>query len=552
MPQVKLNKKVFEKLVGKKLPDAKLKDRISYLGTDLDSIDNNEINVEIFPNRPDLLSEQGFARAFSSFIGVKTGLKEYKVNKSNYKLIVEKSVSKIRPYTACAVIKNLKMDDEKIREIIQIQEKLHITFGRNRKKMAIGIYPMEKINFPIRYLAKSPQEIKFKPLEFPRVITGHQILSQHPTGRDYGHLLEGYDKFPIFIDAKEKILSMPPIINSHDVGKISNQTKDVFIECSGFDFSVLSQCLNIIVTALADMGGSIYEIKLEYLKEKYVTPNLKPRKEKIRLDYVNKYLGLNLKEKEMKELLEKMGYGYSKGNVLVPAYRSDILHEIDFVEDIAIAYGYENFKAEIPNVATIGQEDHEQILINKIADILIGFGLLEVNTYNITNKFNQSERMNAKISVIELANALTVDYDALRTWVIPNLIQVLSDNKHNEFPQKIFEVATCFKKNEKEDTNVSEFKRLAVLLTHATADYTEIRQIFDALMSALDLKYEVSEVEHPSFISGRVGRVKVEGKDIAYIGEIHPQVLENWDLDYPIVAFELNITEIVKIILAKE
>ena len=151
MPTINLNKKEFERLVGKVLPLDKLKDRISMLGTDLEDVKDNEIIVEVFPNRPDMLSEQGFARAFSSFIGVKKGLKEYKAKKSDYKLTVDSSVNDIRPFTSCAIVKNLKFDDEKIKQVIQIQEKLHVGYGRNRKKCAIGVYPIEKIKFPIYY-----------------------------------------------------------------------------------------------------------------------------------------------------------------------------------------------------------------------------------------------------------------------------------------------------------------------------------------------------------------------------------------------------------------
>src|SRR3989344_4966488 len=198
MPSITLNKTVFEQLVGKQLPLEELKDRISMLGTDLEDIKDNEIHVEVFPNRPDMLSEQGFARAFSSFIGVKTGLRKYAVKESNQKIIIDSSVKGIRPYTACAIVKGLQFDEENLRQVIQIQEKLHVTYGRNRKKAAIGIYPLEKITFPITYKADTPEE-----------------------------------------------------------------TKDVFVECSGFDFEVLSTCLNMIVTALADMGGDIYSLKLE-------------------------------------------------------------------------------------------------------------------------------------------------------------------------------------------------------------------------------------------------------------------------------------------------
>src|SRR3989338_8396529 len=264
MPTINISRKVFEQLVGRKLPLEKLKDRISYLGTDLESVTENEIIVEVFPNRPDMLSVQGFARAFSSFIGAKKGLRKYTVEKSNEKVIIEKSVADVRPYTACAIVKNLHFDDEKIKEVIDIQEKLHITYGRNRKKVAIGIYPFEKIKTPIRFLAEEPKNIIFQPLESNKKMNALEILEKHPAGKAYWHLLQGKEKFPVFRDANGEVLSVPPIINSHETGKINEKTKDIFIECSGFDFDVLQKCLNIIVTALHEIDGKIYSMELHY------------------------------------------------------------------------------------------------------------------------------------------------------------------------------------------------------------------------------------------------------------------------------------------------
>ncbi len=548
MPTVTLNRKVVEKLIGKKLPDEKLRDRISYLGTDLESVDGGQINVEIFPNRPDMLSEQGFSRALSSFIGAKKGLREYRIHKSKDKVIVEESVKKVRPYTACAIVKGLKFDDEKIKEIIQIQEKLHVSYGRNRKKTAIGIYPFEKIKTPIRFKALPPDKIKFQPLEFPRKINGRQILSQHPTGREYGHLLEGMDTYPIFIDANNRILSMPPIINSHDVGKITNSTTDVFIECSGFDYNVLSLCLNMIVTALADMGGKIYSMEIDFNGKKAQSPDLSPKQMKLDVDYVNKKLGLELTEKKAKELLMRMGYGYSKGKALIPAYRADVLHQIDLVEDIAIAYGYDNFDETIPNVATIGQEKPVEIFKKKVADILVGLGLLETNSYSIISKEIQTKKMDAEIDTIELSNSVSLEYNSLRTWMIPSLMQILQDNKHHEYPQKIFEMGTIFKKSDKTDTGVQEDIRLAVVLCEPKADYTKIRQVLDLLLNSIGVdRYSIDPVEHSSFVPGRCGRLKISGKKLAYIGEIHPKVLENFDLEMPVAAFELNISDLFEI-----
>jgi phenylalanyl-tRNA synthetase beta chain len=513
-------------------------------------VQGDSIIVEIFPNRPDMLSEQGFARAFSSFIGVKPGLREYKVKPSGEKVIIEKSVASVRPYTACAIVKGLKFDDEKIKEIIQIQEKLHITYGRNRKKVAIGIYPYEKIKPPIRFFAEDPSKIKFRPLEFPKEITGLQILSQHPAGREYGHLLEGKAKFPFFIDSINQILSMPPIINSHSVGKIIENTTDVFIECSGFDYNVLSKCLNIIVCVMADMGGQICTMELEMPdKKKVISPNLEPESINIDINYINKILGLNLKESEIGLFLGKMGYGYKKGKAYIPPYRADILHQIDLGEDIAIAYGYENFKEEIPKVATIAEADNIQLFIRKIAVLLSGLGYLETSSYSLISK-QELSRMNVDYPAIELSNS-NEDYNCLRNWITPSLLKILSENRHHDYPQRIFEAAACFEKDEKSETNTKEFYRLALLTTHKDTDFTEAKQALDYLMDALALKYEIEDTEHNTFIEGRVGRVKANGKNIAYIGEIHPHVLQNWNLGMPVAGFEINITELFELMNKK-
>ena len=549
MPQITVNRKVFETLVGKKLPLDKLKDRISMLGTDLDEVTDTEIKVEIFPDRPDMLSEQGFARAFSAFIGVKKGLRHYTVKDSGMQVIIDKSLKNIRPYTACAIVRNMKFDDEKIREVIQIQEKLHVSYGRNRKRVAIGIYPLEKITPPIYFTAKDPSKVKFRPLEYPDEITGLQILSKHPTGREYAHLLDGAKKFPFFIDAAGKILSMPPIINSHDVGKITEQTTDVFIECSGFDYDVLAKCLNFIVTAFADMGGEIYSMELVYDDKKIISPNLQPFEMPLDLGYVNKILGLQLNEAEVKDCLERMGFSYDNGKVLVPAWRADILHMIDLVEDIAIAYGYENFDEIIPNVATIGQIDKFNDFTEKILNVLVGAGLIETNTYCIINKDEQTKLMNLDYSVIELQSSVSEEYNSLRFWMIPSLLKVLRDNRQHEYPQCIYEAGRVFMKDTKNvtETGVSEAVRLAVALCAHDADYTKIRQILDIIFEALALSYEVKETEHPSFIAGRVARVYVKDKAVAYIGELHPKVLSNYELLNPVAALELNLTDLFEV-----
>lgn len=304
----------------------------------------------------------------------------------------------------------------------------------------------------------------------------------------------------------------------------------------------------MIVTALAEMGGKIYSMELVYGNKKFITPDLKPEEIKVDINYINKLLGLSLRENKIKKLFEMMGYDYKNKKALVPAYRADIIHQVDLAEDIAIAYGYENFQALIPNIATIAEENKFETFKNKIANLLVGLGLIETSTYNLTNRDFQCKKMNIGIPLIELTNSISSDYNVLRAWILPSLIEILNNNKHHEYPQKIFTIGTIFKENNKFETNIEENERLAVAIASENTDYTEIRQILDYLFRSLNLKYDITEAEHNSFIEGRVARVLVNGKKVAYIGEIAPAVIQNWELEMPVTAFELNLSDLYEII----
>jgi len=544
MASIKISKKLFEKEIGKLTEE--MQNKVALFGTTLESMGDNELELDITPNRPDLLSYQGFKRGFLGFLGKTRGLKNYKINKpeKDFSVKIDSSLKNIRPYTACAIIKNLKFDDEKIKEIIDIQEKLHNTIGRKRKKVAIGIYPLEKIRLPITFKALEPDKIKFIPLETEREMSGIQILQRHPTGRDYANLLAGKEKFPIFIDADENILSMPPIINSQRTGKITEQTKEVFIECSGFDFQVLNNVLNILVTTLSDMGGKIYSMELKGLGGNKITPNLIPEKMKLSTENVNKLLGLKLNEKEIKILIEKMGYNYKNKIVEIPAWRTDILHEVDLIEDIAIAYGYDKFIPELPEISTLGKEDSKETIKRKIAEILSGIKMLEISNYHLTIKKDQLSKMSLQEKnekdIIEIEESKT-EYDMLRKDLSHYALKILSENVDVEYPQKIFETGKIFSLK---DNKVKEEERLCLAIS--PGNFTETKQILEYLSRMLDIKIEIKETEDsPSwFIDGRNGVIILKNKPIGFIGEISPRTLRNWKIKMPVALLEINLEPI--------
>ncbi len=542
MAVININKKIFEEEIGKL--DEKMQDRIMLFGTPVENITEQEIQLEIFPDRPDMLSYHGFKRAFLGFLEKQTGLKKYTLKKpeKDYIVKIESSVKDIRPYTACAIVKGIELNNEKIKEIIEIQEKLHTTIGRKRKKVAIGIYPLEKIKLPITYKALEPDKIRFIPLESEKEMSGLEILQRHSAGKEYAPLLAGKTKFPIFVDDDKNILSMPPIINSQLTGKITEKTREVFVECSGFDFEVLKKCLNIIITTLSEMGGEVYQMQLSGGKNE-ITPDLKTKKMKISLKNTNKLLGLDITEKQLQKLLEKMGYDYKKTEVEIPAWRADILHEVDLIEDVAIAYGYENFVPEIPKISTIGQEDYKEVIKRKISEILSGLNMIEVSNYHLTVKKDQFDLMGIpekqEKGFVELEESKT-DYTILRKNLTHYLLKNLSENIDSEYPQKIFEIGRVFES----EREIKEIEKLAGAVI--PGNFTEAKQILEYLFRMLDIEIRLDEpTESPThFIDGRVASINLDNKLIGFIGEIHPKILKNWKIKMPLALFEINLDDV--------
>jgi phenylalanyl-tRNA synthetase beta chain len=544
MANIKISRNLFEKEIGKL--DEEMQTKIAMFGTTLEGFDDNEIELEIFPNRPDLLSYQGFKRGFLGFLGKKTGLRDYKIKSSGEKLIVDKSLPKQWPYAFACIVKGLKFDDQKIKEVIDIQEKLGSTLLRKRKKGGIGLYPLEKINFPVKFKGMHPNEIKFVPLEAKAEMTGRQILSRHPTGRDYAHVCKDWDKFPIFIDNSGKIMSMPPIINSHLMGKIDQTTTEVFVESTGNDFNTVLKALIIIVTALGDMGGKIYSIDcIQQNGKKAPVPDLTPEKMRLTIENCKKLLGIDLKEKQVIGLLEKMGYNAKKIKqgieANVPAWRTDVLHEHDLIEDVAIAYGYDKFIPELPKISTVGEEDSKEIKKRKISQILVGLKMLEVNNYHLTTVNDQFKNLSIKKDRLIEVEESKSEYSLLRQDLLHYLLKIFRQNVDSEYPQKIFELGRVFELDSegKTETGIIEKENLSIAIADPKTGFTEIKQILDLVMRQLDIEYKLEESESPYFIIGRCAKLIVGDKEVGHIGEIHPRILNNLKIKMPVSALEI-------------
>ena len=542
MPTVNFDKNEFISLLGKPVDDQTLSDRISMIGTDLEKV-NPEIVVEVFPDRPDMLSIEGFASALKGFMEIEKGPIEFKIHKSNYEGIVESKVKSVRPFAVGAIVKGIKFDDDTIRSLMQIQEKLHITHGRNRKKVAIGVHDLDTITFPIKYTAV-PRNFSFIPLEFDKNLTIDEILKTHPKGVAYAHLLSKFKECPIWIDNSGQVLSMPPIINA-DHTKVTEKTKNLFIDITGTHRKSIEYALNIILMGLFIRGAEIYPLKLNDEGKDWIYPNLNREKTELDISYSNKILGLNLSENETADLLMRMRYGIasiSKNKILVeiPPYRADILHPIDLVEDISIAYGFENFTPEIPDIATIGQENPIEIFMRKAEELMVGFNFFEVKNYILSNEDVLITKMlDNKRKLVKTRNAVNTEFDTVRSSLLPLLIKTLVSNSHYEYPQNIFEVGIVVP-----DQNLIEKQYLSCAICHPKANFSEIKGVFNGLLSSFGLQYSVKEKEYPYFIGGRSCSLEIDGTHIGKMGELNPEVLYNFKLEMPVAAFEIDLSTI--------
>ncbi len=523
MPTIRFTQEELREYLAGNPKGEELEKAISMIGTDIDSF-GEEIQVEIFPNRPDLLSVPGLARAINNYLGYKKET-SYKAKKSDYKVIIEDSVSNIRPHTRCAVIKNLDLDDNKINQIIDLQEKIHITFARQRKKMAIGVYPAEKISFPIIYKAQKAEKIVFKPLDYKKTISADKLIEEHPTGKKYAHLLEGKSRYPVFRDSEDKVLSVPPIINSEEAGRVTKRTKNIFVECSGHNEKILEQGINIICCALKDMGGEIYECLIEYKDKKVISPKLSDTTIIIDADYIVKRTGVP--KNRIAESLNKMGLKLQGEKAIIPCYRTDFLHQADVAEEAAIGYGYDNIERRIPNIYTTGKLSFETIRDDVIRKVLCGMKLQEVITYNLTDEG------------IKLMNSVTKEYSALRTNLLNNLLKVLKNNTSVEYPQYIFEIGTVFSEDEKEDTMIKEKTNLCVVMCKDDMTFTIIRQVLETVIRSMSGNVSFQREDNNYFIKGRCA--KVTGTVNGIIGEINPAVLSDKGIKFPCAAFEISL-----------
>lgn len=543
MPTINFSKKDFEKLVGKKFSEKELDHFLTFAKAELDGLEGDEVTAGLDDtNQPALWSVEGLARLAKGIYNIENGIPKISAAKSSNSVIVDKNVKDVRPFISCFVAKGSKLTDSFLKQVIQLQEKLAESFGRRRKKLSIGLYPSKKIKFPVHYKCVD-EDVSFIPLDFKVDFKISEILKEHPKGKEYAYVLEPFNKYPVLMDDDNKILSLAPIINSEDMGKLEIDDDAIFFDCTGEDEDAVNLAANIFAQALYDRGFKLYYCEMIYPDKNVLTPTLSTRAISVKQTEFENLIGVPLSKSKIKECLRKMRCDYVNDEVIFPCFRGDVMHRVDAIEEAAIGFGFDDLEPLPLSAYTQGSVLPKENLTLKARDLLVGLGFQEVFSMILTNKELLYNKMSSKdLGTIEIATYLSENYSVVRTWLLPILLDMLSHNKHYDYPQKVFEQGLVTLKDK--DAAVDEV-HVASLSAHPKSDFTEAKQYVDYLLSMLGVDYVIQEFDHDSFIPGRCAEVVYKKKRIGFLGELHPKVLANFNLLMPVCAFELNLNPII-------
>jgi len=548
MPSIEVSLRDLERLLRRRIPPDELWKLAATAKCEVDNIDGDTMKVDAKDtNRPDLWSAEGMAREIR-LRHSSPGLPTYRAFKSRIEVLVDGSVSAVRPYTACAIVTDLHLDQAALSQMIQLQEKVASNFGGGRRDVAIGVYDLGRISPPIRYTTVDPEGVKFVPLDFEEEMTPREILVEHPKGKEFGHLLAGAKRYPMFVDSAGEVMSVPPIINSNFSGKVTEETRSAFIECSGFHPDRLSTALNVVSTALAERGARVGQVKVRYSHKTIITPDFRPRRAKLDLSHFRRISDLPIGPTQARDLLRRSGYNVlsRKADIVTvhyPAYRQDIMHERDIFEDMLISHGYDRIQPQPPKLPTVGASSRIERFSSLVEGVMIGLGFQQILSYTLTDKSSLFAKMNSEEQpVMELENPVSSNWSVFRNWLLPCVVEFLSANTHVDYPQDVFELGDVVIPDDTQETRATDRRKLACATASAEAGYQDIVSVLDATMSNLGFAYDLKPSVHPTFIRGRGADIVTKEDLIGVVGEISPQVLENWKIEVPVSAFEVDVT----------
>lgn len=522
--------------------------------------------LDMLAVRPDIFDPGGMARYMRGFLSAQTGLIEYAVAAPRYSVSVDPKLSaddSYRPFIACAVLRDTLFDDERIKLLMNLQEDLHWALGRDRKLASIGVYDLDRLTGPaepFRYDAVPPDSLRFVPLGFSPAdssasMTPREILTRHKTGQAYAHLLAKHAAYPLLRDGDGNVLSMPPIINS-EATRVTQATRNCFADVTGISQRTVDRALNILITGLKEVMPElqIEAVTIRTGSAERITPDLAPTPMPLSVRETAHIIGAAMDEAAVSALLERMGHGVSRADadgklaVRVPAWRNDVMHPVDLIEDAAVAFGYQNLRPQLVPTFTVGTarpiEEHSAI----VRRIFTGLGFHQVMTLTLSNETLSFDRFGIPHDprAVRIENPISSEQTICRISLLPGILETLAINKQYELPQHLFEVGDCSFVDADAETGAREDRYVAAAMIGPHVGFADIRAVADSFSHEIDAAVDVKAMEHPGFIPGRVAALLHAGEPIGLMGELHPRVLDHCGLRHTVACLELNLSRLLR------
>ena len=570
MPTISVDQKLLASLLsrhGCQHDIADVDHRLPLLGTDIDRCDEEVLDIEIFPNRPDLLSAETLSLAMRGFLHNQPTLANESLESSGITLSVEPELATIRPVILGAVVRGLDMvdDDEMddfIKQLMDHQEKLHFALGRGRRRASIGVHDLTTLKppFTVRAVERSHS---FIPLAMEHAMTIDEILASHPKGVDYAHLLDGMEKVPIIEDAEGAVLSFPPIINGVHT-TVQSSTRDLFIDVTGWDRRACESCLMLVALQAKERGGTLQTIQIiDCHGEQEVLPNWTPVHHRVPARLITTILGRELSDDELSNAMLRMGGTYtgrspatsdeispsksmqyaSEGEDMfgfdMPRWRFDLLHPVDIVEDIAIGHGYEDLGNDVPKAPMNAIPRPDDNLRRRIRTSMQGMGFMQIQSLTLSNDEDQFNRMRWKPfnEITRITNPITLEHTMMRHFLLPGLLRLLATNRHHDLPQSVYELGTVVRDHKNMD-------RLAFLTAERIGGFASIRGRIQAFLRDIGAENVVIEPlpdnEGP-WLAGRSAKILLDGEWVGCFGEIDPSISQIFELLVPLNGAEFDV-----------
>ena len=546
MPVIDLNINRIKKLTSGNITKKKILDTLPFLGLDIESQDGDQIRIEYSPNRPDYSTDYGVALGLQGLLGIKKGVHKLNIKKEKkYEIKVNSSLSKIRPFVTGIIAKNGTIDDQTIKQLMNMQEDLHFGIGCKRKKSSIGLHDFDKISFPLNYTTSTRNHI-FTPLNSTTEMTIDEILSKTDVGQNYGHILGDSKNIPIIIDANGMTVSFPPIINAA-ITTVTTKTKNILVEITSINKDAAEDMLSVVSMILLMAGFQLSELRISGGKN--ATPKLDSKILHYDPRLTEEILGLDLSTSAMITCLKKSRLDArlkgKKIDCIIPRYRFDIFGPMDIVEEIALGYGIYNLEPKLSPSQTLGEKDLITKKLEQISHITIGFGFAEALNTSLTSKkilYDNTNRISSKL--IQVMDSKSQEHTILRDSILPGLIGNLAKNIHETYPQKLFETGIVFYEAEP----IHEEIHLATVMAFKESNFSEIKAILESILKIgfkIEIDTKTSQNNNRLYTKGRFSDVLVDGKNIGHIGEIDSSVLDNFKIRTSVVGFEINLSGLI-------